>query len=39
MKKIFNNHGWGMDAMIGFMIGLVIFLIIIVILAYQAGAL
>lgn len=37
MKKL-NNHGWGMDTLIGFMIAFVIFLIIIVVLSYKAGA-
>ena len=37
MRKI-NNKGWGMDAMIGFMIAFVIFLLIIVFLTFRAGA-
>ncbi len=36
MKKL-GNHGWGLDAMVGFMIAFAIFLIIIVILAWRAG--
>ena len=36
VKKLGNN-GWGLGAMIGFMIAFAIFLIIIVILAYLAG--
>ena len=37
MKRLGNN-GWGMNAMIGFMIAFVIFLIIILILSYRVGA-
>ena len=37
MKKI-NNGGWGLSTMIGLMIAFAIFLIIIVILSYNAGA-
>ena len=36
MKKL-NNNGWGISAMIGFMIAFVIFLIIIAVLTYHAG--
>jgi len=36
MKKL-GNGGWGLSAMVGFMIAFAIFLIIIVILAYRAG--
>ena len=36
MKKM-NNHGFGMDAMIGFMIAFVLFLIIIAILYHSTG--
>ena len=36
MKRL-NNGGWGLSTMIGFMIGLVIFLIIIAILSYNLG--
>ena len=38
-KNRLNSNGWGMDAMIGFMIAFVIFLIIIAILSYRAGIL
>lgn len=34
MKKL-NNNGWGISAMIGFMIAFVIFLIIIAVLTYH----
>ena len=37
MKKL-NNRGWGIDTMIGLMIAFVLFLIIVVILSYRAGA-
>ena len=36
MKKL-NHRGWGLSAMVGFMIGFVVFLLIIVFLTYQAG--
>lgn len=36
MKKL-NNNGWGISAMIGFMIAFVIFLIIIAVLTYHVG--
>jgi len=36
MKKL-DNKGWGLSAMIGFMIALVVFLICIAILSYRAG--
>ena len=36
MKKL-NNNGWGISAMIGFMIAFVIFLIIIAVLSYRYG--
>ena len=36
MKKL-GNGGWGLSAMVGFMVAFAIFLIIIVILAYRAG--
>jgi hypothetical protein len=43
MKKIqklkLNKHGWGMDSMIGFLIGFVVFLLIIFFLIYSVGAL
>ena len=38
MKKL-NNHGWGMDTMIGLMIAFVLLLLIVVFLSYKAGAL
>jgi len=36
MKKL-GQGGWGMDTLIGFMIGFAIFLLIIVILTYKYG--
>ena len=33
-----NNRGWGLSTMIGLMIAFVLFLIIVVILSYRAGA-
>ena len=36
MKKL-NSNGWGISAMIGFMIAFVIFLIIIAVLTYNTG--
>lgn len=36
MKKL-NINGWGLSAMIGFMVGFVIFLIVISFLAYKLG--
>ena len=36
MKKL-GQGGWGMDTLIGFMIGFAIFLIIIVFLTYKYG--
>lgn len=36
MKKL-GNGGWGLSAMIGFVIVFVIFLIIIVVLSYKVG--
>jgi len=36
MKKL-NKKGWGLSAMIGFMIAFVIFLIIIAVLSYRYG--
>ena len=38
MKKM-NHNGWGLSTMIGFIVGFVLFLIIITILAYRIGAL
>lgn len=35
MKKRLGNGGWGLSAMIGFMIAFVIILIIIVIMSYR----
>ena len=37
MKRL-NNGGWGLSTMIGIMVAFAIFLIIIVILSYRAGA-
>ena len=37
MKKL-NKHGWGMDSMIGFLIAFIVFLLIIALLLYNAGA-
>lgn len=34
MKKL-NKNGWGLSAMIGFMIAFVVFLIIIAVLSYR----
>ena len=44
MKKLnhqskLNSRGWGMDTMIGFLIGFIVFLLIIVVLLYNFGAL
>ncbi len=36
MKKL-NSNGWGLSAMIGFMIAFVIFLIIVAVLSYRSG--
>jgi len=36
MKKL-NHNGWGLSAMVGFMIGFVIFLLVIAFLTYRAG--
>ena len=37
MKKL-DNKGWGLSTMIGLMIAFVLFLIIVVVLSYRAGA-
>jgi hypothetical protein len=37
--KRLNSGGWGMDTLIGFMVGFVLFLLVVVFLAYRAGAL
>jgi len=38
-KYKLNKRGWGMDSMIGFLIGFVVFLLIIVLLVYSFGIL
>ena len=38
MRKL-NKRGWGMDTMIGFLIGFVVFLLIILVLIYNLGVL
>ncbi|MBQ6323236.1 MAG: DUF4006 family protein [Bacilli bacterium] len=36
MKKL-NRNGWGLSTMIGFIIGFVLFLLLIAFLTYKAG--